>query len=87
MPITDVDVIFDILGPKQDLGTKNLAEDTIHEALLKALAKTQPKPHIFGKSHCSYCTAEAGDEARVLQREGTELEQTRRVSIVDEEMR
>lgn len=54
---------------------------------MKAPAKTLPKAHVCGKRHRFYCTGDPGDEAHVLKREGIELEETRKVSIVDEEMR
>lgn len=64
-----------------------LGEDTIFEALFKGPTEPQPKPRVHRKKHRSCHTSESGNEARTRKRKCTEMEQSMRASLIDEDMR
>ena len=54
------------------------------DALFKSFVEPPAKPHGCTKRHRSSLTTEVDDEARAKKRERTELDLSRRASLVDE---
>lgn len=74
-------------GAKPEIAPIELTKETVLEALFKERTETQPKPRVRSKRHRSSHTTEASDETRARTKEQTEVEQDRRASLVDEEIR
>lgn len=57
------------------------------EALFKLPVETQSEPHVCRTRHCSSHITKADDETRLRKKERTEMGQSRKSSLMDEEIR
>ena len=83
--LADVDTIVEMKGPKPETAPLELVEDTVLVELFTTPIAPLPDPRERAKRHRSSRTTK-GDKALGRKGEGTDLEATRRASLVDEEI-